>query len=119
MKFRSILLSSVAAAAAFAGAASAQPAPGAPPPAGVHSLALTNSGAGVVSAVYVAPAGSHDFSDDLLGKQVTSVGKTVRVKVQDPAGACIFDVQFLMADGTAVTRKAVNLCQSDSYTFTR
>ena len=119
MKFRSILSISTLAAAAFAGAADAQPAPGAPPPGGVHTLALTNSGGAVVSAVYVAPAGSLDFSDDLLGSQVASVGKTVRVKVKDPAGSCVFDVQFLMADGTVVTRKAVNLCQSDSYTFTR
>ena len=119
MKFLSVLSTIAIVAAAFAGAASAQPAPGPPPAAGVHTVALTNSGGGVVSAVYVAPAGSLDFSDDLLGSQVASVGKTVRVKVKDPAGSCVFDVQFLMADGTVVTRKAVNLCQSDSYTFTR
>ncbi len=120
MKFRSILSSLVlAAAAAIAGAASAQPAPPAAPPPGDHTLAVTNSGGSVVSALYVAPSGSLDFSDDLLGKQVASVGKTVRVKVKDPAGSCVFDVQFLMADGTSVTRKGVNLCQTDSYTLTR
>lgn len=110
------------AAIIVAGAALAQPAPSAPPgppPAGDHALALVNSAGGVVSAVYVAPSGSLDFSDDLLGKQVASVGKTVHVKVKDPGGSCVFDVQFLMADGTTVTRKAVNVCQSDSYTFTR
>ncbi len=109
----------VVAAANLAGAAAAQPAPPAPAHAGDHTLAVTNSGGAVVSALYVAPAGSPDFSDDLLGKQVASVGKTVRVKVKDPAGACVFDVQFLMADGTSVTRKAVNVCETDSYTFTR
>ena len=113
----------LAAACALAAVAAAQPAPASPPPAapapGVHQLALTNSGGSVVSAVYVAPTGSLDFSDDLLGKQVASVGKTVRVKVKDPAGACVFDVQFLMADGTSVTRKGVNICQTDSYTFSR
>ena len=123
MKFRRILFSiSFAAGAALAGAVGAQPA--APAAAGAshagdHPLAVTNSGGAVVSALYVAPSGSPDFSDDLLGKQVASVGKTVRVKVKDPAGACVFDVQFLMADGTSVTRKGVNVCESDSYTFTR
>ena len=119
MKFRNILMIVTLAAASVAGVANAQPASGAPPPAGVHTLALTNSGGGVVSAVYVAPAGSLDFSDDLLGKQVASVGKTVRVTVKDPSGSCVFDVQFLMADGTVVTRKAVNICQSEAYTFSR
>ena len=116
MKLRGIIVIS---ALALAGAAAAQPAT--PPAAsgGSHSLAVTNSGGSVVSAVYVAPSGSLDFSDDLLGKQVASVGKTVRVKVQDPRGTCVFDIQFLMADGATFTRKAVNVCQAESYTLTR
>ena len=120
MKFRNILSSlALAAATALAAAAAAQPAPAKAPPAGDHTLAVTNSGGAVVSALYVAPAGSLDFSDDLLGKQVASVGKTVHVKVKDPAGSCVFDVQFLLADGATVTRKAVNVCQTETYTFTR
>ena len=120
MKFRSILSVLVlSAVTALAGAASAQPAPPKAPAPGDHALAVTNSGGSVVSAVYVAPSGSLDFSDDLLGKQVASVGKTVHVKVKDPAGSCVFDVQFLLADGTTVTRKGVNICQIESYTFTR
>ena len=122
MKFRSILSSlALAAATALAGAVAAQPAPApakAPPP-GDHALAVINSGGAVVSAIYVAPTGSLDFSDDLLGKQVASVGKTVHVKVKDRAGSCVFDVQFLLADGATVTRKAVNICETASYTFTR
>ncbi len=120
MKLRSILsVLALAAATALAATASAQPTPATTPPPGDHALAVTNSGGSVVSALYVAPSGSLDFSDDLLGKQVASVGKTVHVKVKDPAGSCVFDVQFLMADGTVVTRKAVNICQTESYTFTR
>ena len=120
MNINGMLVCVVLAGAAISPVAGAQPAPGAPPPAaGVHTLALTNSGGTVVSAVYAAPTGSLDFSDDLLGNQVASVGKTVRVKVKDPAGTCVFDFQFLMADGGTATRKAVNVCQSDAYTLTR
>ena len=121
MKFINRLVCVALVGGAMSASASAQPAPGAPPaPApGVHTLALTNSGGVVVSAVYAAPAGSLDFSDDLLGSQVASVGKTVHVKVQDPKATCVFDVQFLMADGTTVTRKAINVCQAESYTLTR
>ncbi len=120
MKFSSMLWCfGVVAATSLAGGAAAQPASAPAPHPGDHALAVTNSGGAVVSAVYVAPAGTPDFSDDLLGKQVASVGKTVHVKVKDAGGACVFDVQFLMADGTSVTRKAVNVCESDSYTFSR
>jgi hypothetical protein len=128
MRVRSIILPvALLGAAAVAGVSLAQPAPpgsppaapAAPPPRGDHALALTNSGGQVVSAILVAPAGSLDFSDDLLGKQVASVGKTMHLKVKDPTGQCVFDVQFLLNDGTAVTRKGINLCQTDSYTFSR
>ena len=122
MKVRVIFVPIALAAMAMAGMALAQPGPASPPgppPGGDHNLTLVNSGGAVVSAIYVAPTGSPDFSDDLLGKQVASVGKTVHVKVKDPAGSCVFDVQFLLADGATVTKKAVNVCQSDSYTFTR
>jgi hypothetical protein len=118
MNYRSILVSA-AMAAAIATAAAAQPAPAPAPPGGDHQLAVTNSGGSVVSAIYVASAGSLDFSDDLLGKQVASAGKTVHVTVKDPKGGCMFDLQFLLADGTAVTRKAVDLCKTAAYTFSR
>ena len=120
MKVQSILFP-LALVAALATSAAAQPAPGAAPapPPGDRQLTVTNSAGAVVSAISVANTGSLDFSDDLLGKQVASVGKTVHVKVKDPTGTCVFDIQFLMADGTSVTRKAVDLCKTDAYTFSR
>jgi hypothetical protein len=102
------------------GAARAQPAPAtpAPPPGGDHLIKLTNTGRGGITAIFVARAGSTDVSDDLLGKQTAGPGKTVTLKVKDPKGDCIFDIQFLMNDGSMVTRKAVNLCQTSDYSFT-
>lgn len=107
--------------AAMALGATAQPAaPAAPPGAGGdHLVRLTNTGKGAISAVYVAPAGSTDFSDDLLGNQVAGAGRTVSLKIKDPGGTCVFDVQFLLADGSLVTRKGVNVCQTEAYSFTR
>ena len=107
------------AAMALGAAAQTAPAPAPAAPPGDHELRLTNGGKGAISAIYVAPTGSQNFSDDLLGKQVAGVGRTVRLKIKDPAGTCVFDVQFLMDDGALVTRTAVNVCQSDAYTFSR
>jgi hypothetical protein len=80
---------------------------------------LTNGEKGAISAVYVAKAGSTDASDDLLGRQTAGVGKTVVLKVKDPGGACVFDVQLLMSDGSIVTLKGVNLCQTTDLTAGR
>ena len=103
-----------------AGAAGAQaPAAGAAAVthSGIHVVKLTNNGRGGITAVYVAKAGSLDASDDLLGKQTANPGKTVTLKVQDPDGSCMFDLQFLMNDGTTVNRKGVNLCETDALPF--
>ena len=85
---------------------------------GDHVFKLVNSAKSAISAIYVSPAGTNNSSDDLLGKQVAGVGKTVTLKVKDPDAACLFDIDFLMNNGDTVTRKAVDLCQTDAYTFT-
>lgn len=119
MDFRMLLLAGVMAGAAGAAGAQSTPAttpasgaPAAPPKAEVHVVRLTNAGADGITAVYVARAGTTDESDDLLGKQTAGPGKTVVLKVKDPAGDCVFDVQLLMNDGRMVTRKGVNFCQT-------
>jgi hypothetical protein len=96
----------------------AQPSAAAAPAASdLHVVKLTNSGKTGITAVYVAPVGSPDMSDDLLGKQTADVGKTVTLRVRDPKAACTFDLQFLMNNGDTVTRKAVNLCETAVYAF--
>ncbi len=103
------------------GHAEAQPAAaagGAPAKPGDHVLRLTNAGKGGITAIYVAKSGSQDVSDDLLGKQTAGAGRTVVLKVKDPGGDCVFDLQFLMSDGSMVIKKAVNLCQTTDISFT-
>ena len=125
MNIRNIARAAVAlvlAGSAFASAhaQSAGPAAGAAPQAhtGVHVVKLTNAAKGAVSAVYVAPAGTLDLSNDLLGKQVADPGRTVTLKVSDPKGVCVFDLEVLMSNGDDVTKKGVDLCAANAYTFT-
>jgi len=124
MKFRIVIHAAVlaalvsSAAAVGARAQSTAAGPPSPTPAAVHLVKLTNAAKEPVSAVYVAPAGTLDLSDDLLGKQTAGPGRTVTLKVKDPKGVCVFDLEVLMSSGDDVTKKGVNLCTSDSYTFT-
>ena len=112
----------VFATAALAGGALAQTAPApppiAPPAAAVHQVKLTNAAKTGITAVYVAPSGSRNMSDDLLGRQIANAGKTVTLKVKDPQGTCVFDLQFLMDNGDTLDRKAVDLCHAAEYALT-
>jgi hypothetical protein len=118
MKIQCAALIALAAAGLTFASAQAQPtAPGAAAPAKEHLIKLTNSGRGGITAIYVSRSGSTDVSDDLLGKQTAGPGKTVTLKVKDPGGDCVFDIEFLMNDGSMATKKAVNLCQTGEVSF--
>jgi len=84
---------------------------------GPHVFRLTNGGKTGISAVYAAPAGTLNLSDDLLGKQTAAAGKTVTLKVGDHPGTCVFDLQFLMNNGDTVDMKGVDLCASQQVTY--
>ncbi len=118
--FRSCTIAALA-VASLVGGAGAQPAPSpspGPPPGGDHVVRFTNGAKTAITAIYVAPSGSKDMSDDLLGKQTANAGKTVTLKIRDPQGGCVFDIQLLMTNGDTVDRKGVNVCQSTEYAFT-
>ncbi len=85
---------------------------------GDHVLKLTNQGRQAVTAIYYARQGTRDWSDDLLGSQTAGPGRTVTLKIKDPGGVCVFDLQFLMSDGANVNKKAVNVCEPPAYSFT-
>ena len=85
---------------------------------GDHVLKLTNQGRQAVTAIYYAQPGTMNWSDDLLGSQTAQPGRTVTLKIKDPGGACVFDLQFLMSDGANVNKKGVNVCDPPAYSFT-
>jgi len=84
---------------------------------GVHVLKLTNTANDAIQAVYAAPAGTLDLSDDLLGRQTAAPGRTVTLKIKDPKGVCVFDLEVLMNKGDDITKKAVNVCTAETYAF--
>ncbi len=119
---QAMLYVSIAAAlaATSAGAQQTGAAPAATPivnKAGDHVLKLTNGGRGAITAIFYAAPGTLNWSDDLLGSQTAGPGRTVTLKIKDPEGACVFDLQFLMSDGANVNRKSVNVCEPPTYSF--
>jgi len=104
------------AAARAQGAASAQPAS---LTTGPHVFKLTNAGKTGIQAIYAAPAGTLNLSDDLLGKQTAGAGKTVTLKVNDKTGTCVFDLQLLLNNGDAVDVKGVDLCKTSELSYPR
>ncbi len=119
--FASVLVMSLAAVCA-AEAQPAQPAKGgsdsaAAPAPGVRSFKLINGGKMGITAVYAAPTGSTNMSDDLLGKQTAGIGRTVTLKVNDQAGSCVYDLQLLMSNGDTADVKNIDLCKTAAVNY--
>jgi hypothetical protein len=91
--------------------AAAAPAPG------LRTFRLTNGGKTGITAVYAAPTGSNNLSDDLLGKQTAGVGRTVTLKVNDATGTCVYDLQLLMSNGDTADVKSLDLCKTAAVNY--
>jgi hypothetical protein len=97
--------------AAFAGWASAQAQTAASDPA--KAVQVANSGKRPIVAVYTAPPGSHDWSDDMLGKGTLKPGKTMKLTLKAKPAECRVDISALLDNGDTMTKPNVDMCAAE------
>jgi hypothetical protein len=85
-----------------------------------RDFTLINGGRGVITHVYVSPAESNDWGDDVLGRDVLNPGESVFIYfTRFTAGSCFYDIRVLGDGGASeAILRAVNLCGTDTVTFT-
>jgi P pilus assembly chaperone PapD len=74
------------------------------------AVQVANSGKRPIVALYTAPPGSHDWSDDMLGKGTLKPGKTMKLTLKAKPAECKIDVSALLDNGNTMTRSNVDLC---------
>jgi hypothetical protein len=90
-----------------------------------HTLAderdfkFINNSNSVVVALYVSPNNVDDWQDDVLADAVVNPGEsgTVRFTPNDGADTCIYDIRIDTDDGQTVIKYNIDLCQTDTITF--
>lgn len=109
-----------AAAPAEAAAAPAAGAPAAAEAAGVAEVKfnLKNATSFTLTHLYLSPAASNDWDNDILGNQVVGAGETAEVSIDDGVESCMYDLRADFDDGDAIDIRGVNVCEIEGTTVT-
>ncbi|MDI1327457.1 MAG: hypothetical protein PSV23_11740 [Brevundimonas sp.] len=107
-------------AAAPAAAAPAAGEPAAEPAAGVAEVkfSLKNATSFTLTHLYMSPAASNDWDNDILGDQVVGAGETAEVSIDDGVESCMYDLRADFEDGDAIDVRGVDVCKIEGTTVT-
>jgi hypothetical protein len=97
------------AGAATAGADSSQP---------DRHVRVINDTQHTMEHFYASNINVNSWQEDILGSSVLSPGQSANINIDDGTGACEFDFKAVFADGQALVRKDVNVCNIGSYRYT-
>ncbi|BAZ17339.1 hypothetical protein NIES4071_92170 [Calothrix sp. NIES-4071] len=72
-----------------------------------------------ITRLFVSKSNTQDWEEDILGRHVLDSGEATDVSFSGfSAGECHFDIRAEFDDGEVAEGYKVNLCETDTYTFT-
>lgn len=72
-----------------------------------------------ITHLYVSKSNAQDWEEDILGRNVLDSGESTDVSFNGYSdGECHFDIRAEFDDGEVAEGYKVNLCETDTYTFT-
>ena len=78
---------------------------------------LINSSSANLQELYVSPANSDTWGEDILGIDVLAVGEQGAVTIADGESVCAYDLQLVMDSGATLEGTA-DLCETRQFTIT-
>jgi hypothetical protein len=87
--------------------------------AGKQNFTVINQTSDAIVDLRVSRSNTDDWEEDVLGRDVLDSGKSTNINFNGFGNnECYFDIQAKFEDGQVVEERKVNLCETDSYTFT-
>lgn len=77
---------------------------------------LINTSSANLQELYVSPAASDAWGDDILGMDVLASGEQGAVTIADGESVCSYDLQFVMDNGATIEGTA-DLCETNQFTL--
>jgi hypothetical protein len=68
-------------------------------------------------AFYASNVGTDSWEEDILGTGIVQPGSSIVINLDDSTGYCRFDLKTVMADGTALVRRNVDVCAVGTYSI--
>lgn len=79
---------------------------------------LKNATSFTLTHLYMSPAASNDWDNDILGDQVVDAGETAEVSIDDGVESCMYDLRADFDDGDAIDVRGVDVCKIEGTTVT-
>lgn len=76
---------------------------------GDPSFVLVNRSQAILNEIYLSPPGDDSWGEDRLGDDTIAAGGTRAVRL--PPGECFYDVRVVFANGDAIEKRRLNLCE--------
>jgi hypothetical protein len=80
-------------------------------------IMLFNNTNQVITEFHASNIGTDEWEEDILGRYRLNPGGSTLMNLDDGSGYCLFDFKTVLADGTNVVRRRVNVCDVSSYTL--
>lgn len=79
---------------------------------------LENATGYTLTHLYLSPAASDDWDNDILGEQTVPAGETAEVSIDDGVESCMYDLRADFDDGDAIDVRGVDVCKIEGTTVT-
>ena len=70
-----------------------------------------------LTALYVSPSLEDSWGDDLLDADRVAAGAAAEISVAGSDRTCLYDIRFVVADGSLMEEVGVDLCSLENYTL--
>jgi len=79
--------------------------------AGQQDFKLINDTGYTIKEIYVSPAKSDDWEEDVLGRDVLGDGEQTRITFSRDTDSCLWDMKAVYEDGDTAEWTGFNLCE--------
>ena len=79
---------------------------------------LENATSYTLTHLYLSPAASDEWENDILGEQTVAAGETAEVSIDDGVESCMYDLRADFDDGDAIDVRGVDVCKIEGTTVT-
>ena len=79
---------------------------------------LENATSYTLTHLYLSPAATDEWENDILGEQTVAAGETAEVSIDDGVESCMYDLRADFDDGDAIDVRGVDVCKIEGTTVT-
>lgn len=77
---------------------------------------LENATSYTLTHLYLSPAATDEWENDILGEQTVAAGETAEVSIDDGVESCMYDLRADFDDGDAIDVRGVDVCKIEGTT---